>query len=280
MKIKQYFYLMRVHHPIGILLLLWPTLWALWLASGGHPPLHLTIIFVAGVIVMRSAGCVINDLVDRKLDVYVSRTKNRPLVTGAVSVTAALLLAVMLLAVAFMLLLQLNRLTFYYALFGLGVVLLYPWLKRITYLPQLGLGVAFAWGIPMVFAALNNHVDFKAWQLFVGTILWPLIYDTWYAMADKNDDLRIGIKSSAILFGAASGLIIGVLQLVFLLNLVFTGWLFNLSLIYYLMLVVVGIGFYYQHLLAKKAYSISYLRAFRANNLIGVLVFVGIVLAL
>lgn len=280
MKIKPYVYLMRLHHPIGIFLLLWPTLWALWLASGGHPSLRLTTIFVAGVIVMRSAGCVINDLVDRKLDGYVLRTKNRPLATGAVSVTSAVLLALVLLAVACVLLLQLNRLTFYYALFGLVLALLYPWLKRITYLPQLGLGVAFSWGIPMVFAALNNHVDFAAWQLFAGTILWPLMYDTWYAMADKTDDVRIGIKSSAILFGAASGVIIGLLQLFFVLNLVLTGWLFKLSLIYYLVLVVVGIGLYYQHFLAKKAYSANYLRAFRANNLIGALVFIGIVLAL
>lgn len=222
-RLLQYAYLMRLNKPVGILLLLWPTLWALWLASAGHPEGKLLFIFVLGVILMRSAGCIINDFADRHVDGFVKRTCNRPLASGKIRVFEALILFMLLGLLALLLVLQLNKLTILYAFIGAALTLVYPFMKRFTHLPQLGLGLAFAWGIPMVFAATQGKLSWSAWFLFMTAVLWPVIYDTLYAMTDREDDIKVGIKSTAILFGQADRIIIGILQILFLMCLTVVG---------------------------------------------------------
>ena len=200
-RLSEYEKLMRLDKPIGILLLLWPTLWALWVASDGRPTAWIVAIFVIGTVLMRSAGCVINDYADRWLDPNVERTRQRPLATGAVSGREALAVFAVLMLVAFALVLTLNRLTAYMSIVGVLLAASYPYLKRHTYLPQVYLGMAFGWGIPMGFAALTGGVPPLAWLLYVANIFWATAYDTWYAMVDRDDDLRMGAKSTAILFG-------------------------------------------------------------------------------
>jgi 4-hydroxybenzoate polyprenyltransferase len=270
--------LMRLHRPIGAFLLLWPTLWALWLATAGHPTPKLFMIFVAGVFVMRAAGCIINDYADRKYDPKVTRTRERPLATGEVSVVEAAILFVILGLLAFGLVLLLNTLCIELAVVGLALAVSYPFMKRYTYLPQPYLGLAFGWGIPMAFAAAQGTVPDVAWLIFIANILWTTVYDTQYAMVDRADDLKIGIKSTAILFGSMDRKIIGVLQLLLMGNLVMIGTRMQLDTPYY-----VGLGFaacfalWQQHLIRRREPAKCF-EAFLNNNWFGVSVFSGIVL--
>ena len=273
-----YMRLMRIHRPIGAFLLLWPTLWALWLATAGKPTPKLFMVFVAGVFVMRAAGCVINDFADRRYDGHVRRTQERPLATGEVSSVEALALFAVLGLMAFGLVLTLNTLCIELAFVGLALAMSYPFMKRYTYLPQPYLGLAFGWGIPMAFAAAQGTVPDVAWLIFIANILWATVYDTLYAMVDRADDLKIGVKSTAILFGSMDKKIIGVLQLLLLGNLVLIGTRMQLDAVYY-----VGLGFaacfafWQQHLIRKREPAKCF-EAFLNNNWFGVSVFSGIVL--
>lgn len=278
-RFQSYFHLMRLQKPIGILLLLWPTLWAVWLAGAGRPSFGIVLIFVTGVILMRSAGCIINDIADRHFDGYVERTKDRPLVTQQISLTAALVLFAILCLCALILVMQLNHLTIVLAFLGAGLTVIYPFLKRYTHLPQLGLGLAFAWGVPMAFAAQLETIPPRAWWLFLAAAVWPVIYDTIYAMVDMRDDLKIGVKSTAILFGKNTLLILILLQLLFLLILMKVGFLFGLnSLFFFSLLIALGL-FGYQIKLIKQHQSQLYFKAFLNNHWVGFTVFLGIVLS-
>ena len=269
---------MRLNKPIPIFLLLWPTLWALWLANQGKPENKILLIFIAGVILMRSVGCIINDFADRHLDGYVRRTANRPLATQQVSVTEALILAGFLMSAAFVLVLFCNALTIQLAFIGAGLAVIYPFLKRWTHLPQLGLGLAFAWSVPMAFAASLGNVNASAWFLFTTVILWPVIYDTQYAMVDREDDRVVGIKSSAILFGRNDKLIIAILQCLFIFLLFLIGFIFHLSVIYDFSLIMAAILFLYQQWLIKDRNPARCLAAFLNNHWVGFIIFLGIIL--
>lgn len=278
-KLIAYAQLMRLHRPIGILLLLWPTLWALWIAGAGHPSLKNVIIFVLGTAIMRSAGCVINDIADRKFDGLVARTKMRPLITGAVTVKSALILFFILLACAFILVLMLNRLAILLAFVGAAVAIIYPFTKRITHLPQLVLGVAFAWGIPMAFAAEQNAIPSVAWFIFFITWLWIIVYDTEYAMTDRADDIGIGIKSTAILFGKYDRLIIGLIQLTILFLLFVLGLFLSFGAFYYLALFFGALLFLYHQYLIKDREPAKCFKAFLNNSWFGMVIFFGIALS-
>jgi 4-hydroxybenzoate polyprenyltransferase len=279
-KLRAYAELMRWHKPIGSLLLLWPTLWALWLANAGHPPIKRVLIFCAGVFIMRSAGCIINDVADRHFDGSVQRTKTRPLVTGRASVKEALLLFSLLCLLALFLVIQLNRFTIMLSCVGLLLATIYPFTKRITYWPQLVLGLAFSWSIPLVFAATYNYVPSVAWWLFATAVIWPLAYDTQYAMVDREDDLAIGIKSTAILFGAHVRLIIAVLQLAMLLSLFILGLKLRLSTSYFIGLLLAAFLFGYQSWLIKVRMPASCFKAFLNNQWVGLIVWLGIVFSI
>ena len=277
-RLYQYYLLTRLHKPIGILLLLWPTLWALWIAAQGLPPLPILLVFVAGVVLMRSAGCVINDYADRDFDPHVQRTQDRPIAAGRVSPSEALVLFALLCVVAFILVLTLNRLTLYLSFGALLLAALYPFTKRYTYLPQLVLGAAFGWAIPMAFAAVQDQVPKIAWLLFVVNILWTTAYDTFYAMVDRDDDVKIGVKSTAILFGSADRLVIGVLQILVLAGLVLIGRLAGLGLYFYLgLLIAAGLALYQQYLSRNRDKGGCF-QAFLNNNWFGAAVFAGIFL--
>jgi 4-hydroxybenzoate polyprenyltransferase len=278
-RIEQYAYLIRLHKPIGILLLLWPTMWALWIAASGHPDKGTLLIFMAGVVLMRSAGCVANDLADRHLDGHVLRTRMRPLASGLVSVREAILLAGALGLVAFILVLFCNAMTIQLSFAGALLAIIYPFLKRVTHLPQLGLGMAFAWGVPMAFAAETNTLTSAMWWLFATSMLWPVIYDTMYAMADRDDDQKIGIKSTAILFGRWDVVCLLVLQFIFLAMLVVTGVIFHLHYFYYASLGVVFLLFVRQYFLIKERNSEKCFAAFMHNNWVGLTIFIGILLS-
>lgn len=278
-KLKQYAYLMRFHKPIGTFLLLWPTLWALWLAGEGHPKFSILLIFILGVIVMRAAGCIINDFADRNFDGHVERTRDRPLATGKVKPLEALGLFLLLLTIAFLLVLLLNKLTILLAIAGALLTIIYPFMKRFTYLPQVGLGFAFAWGVPMAFAALTNTVPNSAWLLFFAAVIWPMIYDTIYAMVDREDDKKIGLKSTAILFGKYDRIAIGVLQIVFLVSLLLVGYLFKLDQFYFVSLVAVVILFLYQQKLMKNRDRENCFKAFLNNHWVGLFIYAGITMS-
>ncbi len=268
--------LMRLDKPIGILLLLWPTLWALWIAAEGHPKPWLVMVFVAGVVLMRSAGCVINDYADRNIDRHVKRTAQRPLTAGVISEKEALWLFALLVALAFLLVLSLNRLTIALSFIGAFLAASYPFTKRFTRLPQAYLGAAFGWAVPMVFAAQNGSVDPRAWWLFLAVLVWALIYDTMYAMVDRDDDLKIGVKSTAILFGRHDRLIIGLLQLIFFGILYHVGQLFMLGRYYYMALgFAAGLMLYHQWLIRDRERDACF-RAFLHNHWVGVVIFLGI----
>ncbi len=270
--------LMRLDKPIGILLLLWPTLWALWIAGEGHPRPWVVVVFVLGVVLMRSAGCVINDFADRDFDRHVRRTASRPITAGQVSPREALVLFGVLSLLALGLVLTLDRLTVQLSLVGAFLAASYPFTKRFTHLPQAYLGVAFGWAIPMAFAAQTGEVDQRSWWLFAAVVLWALIYDTMYAMVDRDDDLKIGVKSSAILFGRYDRLIIGLLQLAMLGVLLVVGRLFGLGLWYHLGLAVAaGLMLYHQWLIHDRDRERCF-RAFLHNQWIGVAIFAGLVL--
>lgn len=278
-RLIQYLYLMRLNQPIGILLLLWPTLWGLCLASSGKPDKKILFIFLSGVIIMRSAGCIINDLIDRRFDAEVTRTRARPLVSGQVSSLEAIFLASILLMSAGCLVMLCNALTIQLAFIGAGLTIIYPFMKRFTYLPQVGLGVTFTWGLPMAFAACTGKVESSAWFLYATCILWPVIYDTMYAMVDREDDLKIGVKSTAILFNHHDVFIISSLQILFILMLILSGKMFHLNSFYYLSLLISAMFFTYQYQLIKERDRQKCFKAFLNNNWIGCTIFIGIMLA-
>jgi len=277
-KIKPYLQLMRLDKPIGILLLLWPTLAALWIAAEGVPNLGVLIIFILGVIVMRSAGCVINDYADRHIDGQVSRTVNRPLITGAIQEKQALILFFGLGISAFILVLLLNAMTILMSLVGFFLAATYPFIKRYSYLPQVYLGAAFGWAIPMAFAAQTNSVPMIAWLLFLANIIWATAYDTFYAMADRDDDLKAGVKSTAILFGEDDNRIIGFLQAGFLAVMFLIGQKTEMSFVYYLGLFIVLGLFIYQQKITKNKQSAQCIKAFLNNNWVGATIFITLVI--
>jgi 4-hydroxybenzoate polyprenyltransferase len=250
------------------------------LASSGWPDPKIVFIFLAGLVLMRSAGCAINDFADRHFDGHVERTRTRPLASGKITSTEALLLAGLLAFSAFLLVLQCNRLTIYLAFIGAALACIYPFLKRITHLPQLGLGLAFTWGVPMAFAAETNTVSKVAWILFLTGLIWPLIYDTMYAMVDKADDVKIGVKSTAILFNQWDKWLIGLLQILFIVMLILIGYLFHLHFFYDASLVLVMILFIYQQWLIKDRNPQKCFSAFLNNNWVGLIIFVGILTGL
>ena len=268
--------LMRLERPIGTYLLLWPTLWALWFASAGRPTLDNLLIFSLGVVVMRAAGCVINDYADRHVDGEVERTKQRPLPSGEVRASTALGLFFALLLVALILVLLTNKLTIVLAFGGAAAATLYPFLKRITHWPQLGLGIAWAWSTPMAFAAHNNALPVELWTIFAAVVLWTIAFDTYYAMVDRDDDLQIGIKSTAILFGRYDLLIIALLQLAVLVLLVVSGMLFQRGLIYFAGLVVAAGYFFNQHRISRGREREACFKAFLSNNRVGMIIFIGL----
>lgn len=277
-RLTQYWLLVRGDRPIGWLLLLWPTWWGLWLAAEGMPPWWPLLVFSAGVWLTRSAGCVINDYADRWLDPQVERTRHRPLATGAVSGREALLLFAGLMLVAFALVLTLNRLAIYMSLVGVLLAASYPYLKRYTYLPQVYLGLAFGWGIPMAFAALRGEVPPIAWVLYAANILWATAYDTWYAMVDRDDDLRAGAKSTAILFGEMDLVAQGVLYALFFAALALVGQRAGLGVYYWGALGLAAVLVAYEFVIARYRERDACFRAFLHNHWVGATVFAGIAL--
>lgn len=275
---RQFLILMRFHKPIGILLLLWPALWALWIASHGMPDPLILGIFVIGVVLMRAAGCVINDIADRQFDRHVERTRERPLTSGKLTLRAAIILFVVLYGAAFTLVCFLNALTIKLAIAAAALAVFYPFTKRFTHWPQLILGLAFSWSIPMAFAAVTNTIPPIAWWLFATCVLWTITYDTEYAMTDREDDLKIGLKSTAILFGQHDRLIIGLLQTAIVISLVGIGVTLTMHWPYYLSLAAAAIIFiYHQRLIAKREPRACF-RAFLNNNWFGLIIFLGILL--
>lgn len=278
-KARAYWQLMRMDRPIGSLLLLWPTIWALILAAKGIPDWKVLVVFIIGVFSMRSAGCVINDFADRKVDGFVKRTRNRPLPSGIVSSKEAVALFLGLSLLSFILVLTMNSLTIQLSFFGIILAFIYPFMKRYTNLPQLFLGLAFSWSIPMAFAAQSGELPALAWFVFVINVLWTIAYDTQYAMVDRDDDLKIGIKSTAILFGRFDKLIIGVLQLVTLVMLIMLGWELQLGVIYYwILLVAGGLFVYQQHLIRHRNRELCF-TAFLNNNYVGMAIAVGLLIS-
>lgn len=278
-KAAAYWQLTRMNRPIGSLLLLWPTLWALLLSADGLPGWQVTIVFVLGVFTMRSAGCVINDFADRKVDGHVKRTKNRPLPSGLVSSKEALVLFFALVLVSFLLVLSMNTLTIELSLVGVVLAFIYPFMKRFTHVPQLFLGLAFSWAIPMAWAAEAGTLPAEVWLVFVINVLWTIAYDTQYAMVDRDDDLKIGIKSTAILFGRFDKLIIGLLQLASLLLLMVLGDWMGLSHAYYWSLLAAAALFVYQQRMIKDRERDSCFTAFLNNNYVGMVIAIGILIS-
>ena len=268
--------LIRFDRPIGTLLLLWPTLWALWLAAKGVPDYHLLAIFIAGTFLTRSAGCIVNDLADRNLDGAVARTRARPLVTGAVTVVEAITLFVGLLLVALVLVLFTNKLTIMLSVVAVVLASSYPFMKRYTHLPQLVLGAAFSWGIPMAFAAQQGALPPAMWLIYFGNLLWTTAYDTAYAMVDREDDLNVGIKSSAILFGQYDRAMIAILQMACLLCLYLAGLAFDLGIYYNSSLMVAALLFVYQQYQIRDRHPEACLKAFLHNNWVGMVIFAGV----
>ena len=273
---REYARLMRMHRPIGAFLLLWPTLWALWIAAEGPPSTGLLVVFVLGVWVMRAAGCVINDYADRDLDPWVERTRDRPLAAGTVRPGEALGLFAALMLVALGLVLTLNWTTVGLAAAATVLAVVYPFLKRITHLPQVWLGMAFGWGIPMGFAAVTGTVPAIGWALLLANVLWAIAYDTMYAMTDRPDDIRAGSRSTAILFGNADRTMIGVFQVAALGVLAAVGWQLDFGLPWYVGLCVAAcLGVYQQHLIRRRDREHCF-RAFMNNNWLGGAVFLGL----
>jgi 4-hydroxybenzoate polyprenyltransferase len=270
--------LMRLDRPIGIWLLLWPTLWALWIASAGQPEPQLFIVFVLGTIVMRSAGCVINDLADRKFDAHVERTQNRPLATGEVAPAEALVLFVALSLLAIALLLTLNTLTRWLAVGAAGLTIIYPFTKRFFAAPQLILGAAFGWSVPMAFAAQTGEIPRLAWLMWLTVVVWAVIYDTLYAMADREADQRIGVRSTALLFGSADLFCIGLLQLILLLALLLVGEAAELGAWYLGSVGITAALLLQQRLSIRDRDPQKCFQAFLANRHVGATIFAGILL--
>lgn len=277
-RVRQYWLLARFHRPIGTFILLWPALWALWLASSGKPDVLVLTVIIAGVVLMRAAGCVINDVADKNFDPHVARTKDRPIASGKVSAKEGIILFIVLCLIAFALVLLLNTYTILLSIIGALLAGSYPFMKRYTHLPQAYLGIAFGWAVPMAFAAQTNTIPAIAWLLYVAVILWALIYDTLYAMVDREDDLKIGVKSSAILFGRYDRQIIAVLQFIMLGLLLIIGRWQQLTSPYYLAIAVAaGLSIYQQKLIINYDKSLCF-QAFLNNNWFGLAIFIGLVL--
>jgi 4-hydroxybenzoate polyprenyltransferase len=270
--------LMRLDRPIGTYLLLWPTLWALWFAGEGSPSLANLIIFTLGVVSMRAAGCVINDYADRNVDGSVERTKNRPLPAGEIQPNQALILFFVLLCLSLALVLMTNQLTIILSFGGLALAATYPFLKRFTHLPQLGLGAAWAWAVPMAFAAERNQLPVTLWLIFVAVILWTIAFDTYYAMVDREDDLKVGIKSTAILFGRYDLLIIALLQLMTLILLFIAGLEFGRSWFYMSGLIAAALYFVNQYIQARSREREACFESFLNNHRVGMVIFIGLAL--
>ncbi len=273
---RNYFLLMRLDRPVGIYLLLWPCLWALWIAAEGVPGWLNLSVFIVGVVLMRSAGCVINDYADRNFDPHVERTRNRPIASGVVSKEEALMLAGGLALLAFLAVLLLNSFTIYLSFIAVVLAAIYPFMKRHTYMPQVFLGLAFGWGVPMAFAAETDLIPPVAWLLLAATVVWATAYDTIYAMMDRKDDIKIGVRSTAILFGTADKAIIGVLQVLVILILLVVGQRLEMSGYYYLALVIGGALMGYQQYLIRHRSPDGCLKAFKNNNWFGAVIFLGI----
>lgn len=278
-KARAFWQLARFDRPIGSLLLLWPTLWALFLAADGLPKTDVLLVFVFGVVFMRAAGCVINDFADRNVDGHVKRTANRPMPSGKVSEREALGLFSLLVLVSFLLVLTMNNLTIMLSVVAVILAAAYPFMKRYTHLPQLVLGAAFGWSIPMAYAAQSGTLPAVAWLLFVANILWTIAYDTLYAMVDRDDDLKVGIKSTAILFGRFDKLIVGILQLATIILLIAIGGILQLSQGYYWALLVASALFVYQQMLIQGRQREQCFKAFLNNNYVGMVIFIGISLS-
>ncbi len=274
---RHYFLLMRLDRPVGIYLLLWPCMWALWIAAEGVPGGLNLVVFIAGVVLMRSAGCVINDYADRDFDPHVERTKQRPIASGAVSKEEALLLAGGLALLAFLLVLLLNPLTIWLSFVAVALAGIYPFMKRYTYMPQIFLGLAFGWGGPMAFAAETGAIPIVAWLLLAATVVWATAYDTIYAMIDRKDDLKIGVRSTAILFGTADKVIIGVLQALVVFILFLVGQRLSLGGYYQIALVVGALLMVYQQYLIRHRDAAGCMAAFKNNHWFGLVVFLGVV---
>jgi 4-hydroxybenzoate polyprenyltransferase len=277
-QLRNYIQLMRLDKPVGVWLLLWPTLWALWLAGDGHPDGGVFIVFFFGVIVMRSAGCVLNDFADRKIDPHVTRTRTRPLASGAVAPIEALTLFVALSLIAVGLAAMLNRPAQILAIVAASLTILYPFIKRFVSIPQFVLGAAFGWAVPMAFAAQTGETEQLAWLVFGTALIWAVIYDTFYAMVDRNDDLKLGVKSTAILFGDADLFVIGGLQVLMLFALVLIGKMAGLGGWYLASVAIAAILMAYHQWLARNRDPDGCFRAFLHNHYIGMAIFIGIVL--
>ncbi|QGH61713.1 4-hydroxybenzoate octaprenyltransferase [Serratia proteamaculans] len=278
-KWQAYSHLMRINKPIGTLLLLWPTLWALWIAGQGVPSLSVLVVFVAGVFMMRAAGCVVNDYADRAVDGHVKRTAGRPMPSGRVSEKEAKILFVVLVLVSFGLVLTLNAMTIWLSLAALALAWAYPFMKRVTHLPQFVLGAAFGWGIPMAYAAVSESLPLSCWLLLLANICWTVAYDTLYAMVDRDDDLKIGIKSTAILFGRYDKLIVGLLQFATLLLMLWVGYLTQMSGAFYWSLLLAGALFIHQQKQIATRERDACFKAFMDNNYVGLVLFIGIALS-
>lgn len=274
--ISHYLQLMRVDRPIGTYLVIWPALWSLWIAAEGMPNPLLIIVFIAGAFLMRSAGCVINDFADRHIDGHIERTKNRPLAAGLVTASEAIQLFILLCACAALLLFFTNRLTVLLAVVALLLAALYPFTKRFTHLPQVFLGMAFSCSIPMAFAAQTNTLPEIIIPLYVAVVVWVIVYDTFYAMVDREDDLKIGVKSTAILFGRYEKLITTALQIIFIALIIKIGLLIELGRIYYGSVVVTALFFIHQQQLISQREKNKCFRAFLNNNYVGMAIFIGI----
>lgn len=276
LRANRWLRLMRLDRPIGTYLLLWPTYWGLWFAAEGVPNINHLIIFTLGVIVMRAAGCVINDYADRKVDGAVRRTAHRPLPQGEITPQQALMLFFMLLTVALGLVLMLNKMTVLFSIGGLLLAASYPFLKRLTHLPQLGLGAAWAWTIPMAFVAERQALPPALWLLFTAVILWTVAFDTYYAMVDRDDDVKVGIKSSAILFGRYDLAVIVSLQIATLVLLSLVGIAFDRGLYYALGLIIAAASFVKQYVKAKDRSEEGCFSAFLDNHRVGMIIFIGL----
>ncbi|MGY0219628.1 4-hydroxybenzoate octaprenyltransferase [Endozoicomonadaceae bacterium StTr2] len=277
-RFQDFVQLTRLNRPIGILLLLWPTWWALWLAAEGMPDISVLLIFTAGVVLMRSAGCVVNDFADRNFDGHVKRTAQRPMPSGRVSTREALVLFTVLVTISFVLVLMTNILTIMLSVGGVLLASIYPFMKRYTHLPQVVLGAAFGWSIPMAYAAQSGDLPTTAWLLFIANLLWTVAYDTQYAMVDRDDDLKIGIKSTAILFGDLDNVINLSLQGLFLICMVMLGVQLESGILYYLGLAGALVLFAYQYRLTRNRERMPCFTAFLNNNWVGCIVFAGIAL--
>jgi 4-hydroxybenzoate polyprenyltransferase len=277
-KIPYYLALIRFDRPIGTYLLLWPTLWALWIAAEGTPDFKLLVIFSLGTFLMRSAGCAINDYADRHIDGQVKRTSNRPIVTGKISPRSALLFAAVLCILAFLLVLSTNQKTVLLSFAAAALAACYPFMKRYTHLPQIVLGAAFAWSIPMAFAAQQNAMPALLWLIYLAVLLWTTAYDTFYAMVDRDDDIIIGVKSTAILFGKQDRLITALLQLMMIMVMIMVGFQFNLGNWYFAGLAGAAVLFAYQQYLIRYRDRDDCLKAFLNNQWVGAIMFAGIFL--